>query len=473
MAIILSPRIYSSDLEWSLLPKNKIDTVIMSPLVNETESNIIDTQEITSGTTPSGVAISLPLSDNVTTLTKGKYMYNIRKGYTLGQLTWVDTLGTAAVYLTTISGSYTVHLSEPPANTPVATWSLEGTTEYIERGTETVEDVNTYISVNQVAAFIAERKVGTENIVDNKSTDNYNRANLKSGLLVDYNQGWVPIFPWVRDTTGSVPSGMIVANYLTSKYRPAEEDVFTTWNNDTSGDDWLPQYSDWNTYNTTGAVKQGPYRWLASASSDNFSDRFIPIVNTKYYFKCEVTKLSDYDFRVDYDLPARYIYMAGAKAVGSWIHTNEKGRDTYAFKDVISKITIQLQASNFTDDANDISYSLSGDSLTTDAVNEHILTFDKNELITEQTTWSGELWTEKMSTEILEKFVDGKFLVKCKVPATWAIQNGVTINTQMQILLQNGQYITRGSEICTFEVKNIEKRFQSSNFIFVLQLMEV
>lgn len=296
---------------------------------------------------------------------------------------------------------------------------------------------------------------------------------MKDGLLVDYGQGWVPQFPWVRSTTGSVPSGITAYEYLTSKYRPKKEDVFTIWNNDHDSDDWLPTYEGWNTYNVSGAVKQGPYRWLAGSNSNNTPDRFIPIVNKKYSFYCTVTKVSDYDYQVDYELPIRYIYAAAAKAVGSIIHTNEYGRDSYAFKDVVSKITIKLTAGTFTDDSSDLSYSLDNSQLTEDVANEHPLTFSKNELITQQALWGTEKWTEKMSKTILEEFKNGKHVVKCTVPVTWAIANAVKINTQMYVQLQDSSYITREGAICVFEVKTIEKRFDKDEFVFELGLMEV
>lgn len=467
MVHVLRPRIYASNLEWSLLPKNKIDTVSMSPYLNKTATQVMHVQELTSGLV-NGVEVTLPMSNAMRNITDYEIMSNSRS-----TALWSSVMGSAAVYLSTIQGSYTVHLTVPPATTPRAVWSLEGTTEYTQRGVATVETIDANTGLDVIANYITNNKAGTEDIIDNKSTDNYNRANLASGLLVNYNQGWVPLFPWIRDTTGSPPSNMLVYEYLQSRYRPREENILTTWNNDESGSDWLPQFSGWNTYNQTGAVRQGPYRWLASSSTDNIPDRFIPIVNKKYRFKCNVKKLNDYDYQVDYDLPVRYMYIAGAKAVDSVWHNNVKGQDSYAFKDVISKITIELVSGTFTDDTNDLSYSLEDSQLTEDAANEHILTFAKNELITMQTKWGDDLWTQKMSKTILDKLKDGKYVVKCSVPASWAIQNRITINSQMNVQLQNGEYITRNGFVSVFEVKNIEKRFQNNSFTYELQMLEV
>ena len=124
-----------------------------------------------------------------------------------------------------------------------------------------------------------------------------------------------------------------------------------------------------------------------------------------------------------------------------------------------------------------VSYSL-GDTagtLTTDVLNEHPINFTKNELITSQTYVgsSDVLWTQYMAKHLLTKFENGKYIVECEVPATWALRNDIHINSQLNIQLQDGTYITRGTDTCVFEVKTIEKRFRNTDFIFSLRLMEV
>ena len=83
------------------------------------------------------------------------------------------------------------------------------------------------------------------------------------------------------------------------------------------------------------------------------------------------------------------------------------------------------------------------------------------------------LWINVLSKDLLTKYSAGKYVVECVVSADWAIKNKVTINTRAQIKLLEGQYITRKNSACTFEVKNIEKRYSQNEFVFVLKLLEV
>lgn len=469
MALDLNPRNYLQGMKWSLKPKNKIDTVIMQPLSNKVTQTVVHTQVLTSGTTPSGTQLSLPMDDNDRTFTQAKTMFNQRSS-----ALWSAVMGVAYVYLTTIKGSYTVTLGTPPTTTPRASWSLVGSTQYLTRGQKTVDEINTNCAPSSpFCKYISDNAAGTSTMVGNKSFDKTQRATLKEGLLLDYGQGSVPMYPWLRKTTGEWPGGKII-EYLTSRYRPSVEDVFCEWDNGSDAD-WLPQYSSWSTYNVTGKIRQGSTARYAQAGAGDVVDHFIPLVPSwRYTFYCNVTRIDSVTFRVDYELPVRYCQAAAAKAVGSIIHTNEHRRDSYAFKDVISQITITLTADTLDDTTQDVSYSLdSNGDLTTNIINDHPLSFAHNELITLDAKWGASKWTTTMADYILHNYENGKHIVKCTIPAEWALSNNIHINTQLQVRQQNGQYITRAGEVITFEVKNIEKTFKSSAFVYELKLLEV
>ena len=469
MALDLGPRNYRQGMKWSLRPKNKIDTVTMQPVSNKVTSTTIHTQTITSGKTPSGVAITLPMADTDRTITQGKQMTNQRSA-----TGWTARMGAAYVYLTTIKGSYTVTLTSPPVSTPRARWSLAGTTQFLTRGQKTVDEITDNCSIlSNFCEYVANNAAGTSSISNNKSYDRTNRKDYKDGLLMNYGQGSIPMYPWLRQTTGEWPGG-VIAEYLPSNYRPKAEDVFCEWNNGSDAD-WLPQYTSWNTYNISGKIRQGPYTWYAQSGSGDPQDHFIPMIPSwRYSFYCNVTRIDALNYRVDYELPVRYFQAAAAKAVGSFIHTTEIRRDSYAFKDVISQITITLTADTLDDSSSDLSYSLDdSDNLTTNVINEHPLSFDRNELITLDAKWGSDTWITAMPKYILTEYKNGKHVISCTVSAEWALLNNIHINTQLKVRRQDGAYITRSETPIVFEVKNIEKSFKSSEFVYNLKLLEV
>ena len=83
------------------------------------------------------------------------------------------------------------------------------------------------------------------------------------------------------------------------------------------------------------------------------------------------------------------------------------------------------------------------------------------------------LWTEVLAKDLLDKYDKGKYTVDCAVAAAWAIDNDIKVNSKVQVKLLDGTFISRGSEPCTFEIKNIEKRYEQHEFVFELKLLEV
>lgn len=469
MAIILKPNTYLQGMLWQIKPKTKIDTVNMSPMLNAVQTEIVDTRELTSGKTPSGTAITLPLADSDNAASQVKIMTCTRKS-----ATWFAEMGYARTSLTTIKGSYQVHFNTPPARTPTATWSIDGNTQYLTRGAKTVEEIaNAGIYNSEVCTFIANNKAGEEAFVDSKSYDSINRASFKKGLLMDYSQSSIVMYPWIRKTTGEWPGG-IIAEYLASSYRPKEADIFCEWNNGSSAN-WLPPYENWNTYNLSGKIKQGPYAWYAESGSEPTQNHFIPLIPSwTYAFYCRVTKLNSYDYQVDYELPVRYFQIAAAKAVGSVIHSSEVRRDSYGWKDVASKVTITLQAGTFDESIEQLSYSLdSSGNLTQDVINDYPISIEQNDLVTMDALWGSDKWVERMPKYLLTEYKKGKYVLECTVKADWALINNIGINTEIRVKLQNGQFISKNGLTITFAVKTIEKSFKNSEFVYNLRMLEV
>lgn len=472
MSIDLSSRNYLQGMEWAAKPRNKIDTVTARPVNTDTTSAVVHTHVLTTGKTPAGVELTLPMADSDSTYSVFKSMYNMRSSGS-----WTSMMGTAKVFLTTIKGSYTVTLESPPASTPRASWSLEGKTQYLTRGQKTVEEINNNCDYyKEYCKYVADNAAGTEELRDNRSYDTTQRGTLKDGLLMDYSQGSIPLYPWLRQITGDLPAGLTEAEYLVSSYRPKAEDVFCEWNNQSQAKAWAPQYASWNTYGVTDKIRQGPYTYTPESMQPNsIAERSIPLVPSwKYSFYCNVIKINDVTFQVDYELPVRYFQAAAARAVGPVVHTDEWDRDSYAFKDVVSQITITLTADTFNSSDSEISYSLDGaGKLTTNVLNDYPLIFARNEFITLNTKWNEEPWITAMPEYLLTKYKNGKYIVRCTVTAKWALVNNIHINTQLKVRQQDGTYITRGGVPVTFEVKNIEKVFRADTFTYDLKLLEV
>ena len=469
MAIILKPNTYLQGMLWQIKPKTKIDTVNMSPVLNSVKTEVVDTRELTSGKTPSGTAITLPLADSDNAASAGKLMSCTRKS-----ATWSAEMGYARTSLTTIKGSYQVHFSTPPARTPTATWSIDGNTQYLSRKAKTVSEIaNSGVYNSDVCTYIKNNKAGEEAFVDSKSYDNVNRSSFKNGLLMDYSQSSIVMYPWIRKTTGEWPGG-IIADYLASSYRPKEADIFCNWNNGSDAD-WLPPYENWNTYNLSGKIRQGPYAWYTESGSEPVQNHFIPLIPSwTYSFYCRVTKLNSYDYQVDYELPVRYFQIAAAKAVGSAIHSTEIRRDSYGWKDVASKVTITLQAGTFDESIEQLSYSLdSSGNLTQDVINDYPISIEQNDLVTMDALWGSDKWVERMPKYLLTEYKKGKYVLECTVKADWALINNIGINTEIQVKLQNGQFISKNGSTTTFAVKTIEKSFKNSEFVYNLRMLEV
>lgn len=470
MAIILKPNTYLQGMLWQIKPKTKIDTVNMSPILNSVKTEVVDTHELTSGKTPSGTSITLPLADSDNAATQGKLMTCDRKS-----ATWFAVMGYARTSLTTIKGSYQVHFSTPPARTPTATWSIAGNTQYLSRGAKTVDEiVNSGTYNSEVCAFIKSNKAGEEAFVDSKSYDNVNRSSFKEGLLMDYSQSSIVMYPWIRKTTGDA-TGYSTLEYLNSSLRPKEADIFCSWSVAGTAN-WLPPYENWNTYNLSGKIKQGPYYWATGdIPTDPDTNRYIPMIPSwTYSFYCRVTKLNSYDYQVDYELPVRYFQVAAAKAVGSVIHSTEIARDSYGWKDVASKVTITLQAGTFDESIEQLSYSLdSSGNLTTDVINDYPISIEQNDLVTMDALWGSDKWVERMPKYLLTEYKKGKYVLECTVKAEWALINNIGINTEIQVKLQNGQLISKNGSTVTFAVKTIEKSFKNSEFVYNLRMLEV
>ena len=451
MAIKITSREYLKGMSWTLKSRARIDSVSVTPYTRTSQSDVIHTQEITAG---------LPIADNYA----GSKTFREMSNKYFNGFSWFD-LARGYTELVVLKGSYIAHLAEPPADTPVAFYVLDGKTTYVQRGGFTVNEL--IDAKDNLSAFIETHQAGTSSFSDNKSYDTYNRGSYRDGLLLDYS-GAIPLYPWIRKVTGSVPSGMNIFSdaYKESPYDPLWEDIFCDWMPPKPlGIEIGPALQDWNTYGYDNITLQGP-----SSGSGHFvgtgDNPIIPMPNS-WVFQPTLTvrAINSYDYEVSYTLPIRYVQAAASKNLQ--LATLEGGKDAYAWKDVISKITIKLSAPKYTEATEKVEVSHNGEK-------NYPIVFENNELINVGATWSdGYKWVATVPDYMIRKYYNGKYVVECDVKAEWAIQNGITVNSEIQVQLLDGTMIKRNDSVVTFQVKCIEKRFDNSQFIYTLKLLEV
>lgn len=461
MAIALKPRIYRQGLRWSLLPRNKVDTVTMQPVSNKvSDADVIATSDITS-VTIDDTTYALPIPTTV------KYNHinltmNVTKEVECGK---------GSTRCVMASGSTTFHLEEPLPSTPTVKLVFAGTTYFVNRASKTYADYPGP-STTDIATWIYNNRNGSEEWQE-KSTDMTNRGTYDDPTLIDYTKGIIPLFPFTRKLIQA-------QDILVQTDRPEEQDLLTFWTDRSLGS-WGARRDNWTGASAgNGMVYMWPSKIVAELSGLSVEHQQICLKNKTVAITTQVNKIDDYTYTVDWTIPVRYDYAAASQyAKSAFLGIGSPkvyDLDNYAFLDRISKVTIQLSAPTMSSETFDLSYSLSDSgNLTDNVINEHPLSFDSNELITLDAYWgdASSLWHKKMPEYLLDLYKDGKYVIECSVPASWAIQNNVHVNTRMNVYLQGDKPVTRDGDICVFEVKIIAKIFSNNEFSYAIKLLEV
>ena len=471
----LKPRIYGQTFKWNLLPKNKIDTVLMQPIRNTLkESNVVATKTIDK-VTINGQETNLPISVDLTVDSTHKY-YSQNDVSTIA---WHPTIAKSLVEIYSVQGSTTFTLETPLSKMPTLKVTFNGETSVI--------DYNKYGHATYLAAianqpslakWIDTYKSHAPQIWSGKSRDNYNRGKYVAetdedgDVLVDYTKSYVPAYAWVN---ALYPAGPEDNKNLT----PAKN-ILTRWNDGkyiTVKYGWANLY-DWKNINSFLNVNVYPSTLKhgdREVTGSRVVSQQLPVENHTAYITFGLIKINDYEYKVNWYIPIRYAYAATSQSWGELFFVPKyTDLESYAFLDRITSLKLDLIAESVDTTEQQISYSLDANNeLTQNPKNKNIFYFDKNNLITLNSVWVPDPWTEKMSKYLLTKYKDGAYIVECSVPAKWANENNISINTQMHVYLQDGKQIMRGSTPCVFEVKNIERSYNSDNFVYNLKLMEV
>lgn len=559
----LTPRLYKRNMEWSLLPYNKIDNVNVTPISNAIGIDKTDfhIENFTRAIVGNG-EYDLPLSDNVTP-TYWRYMYNKFRSTLYGN----NEYAKARMECIMGAGYREVKTDTAISGIPEVEITLSGTSSVIERGGSTYD---VYPSLESLKSLSFSLSTWIKN----------NKTMTNNTLTGDYSGGSFSMNPWVRKVVPSDPSSP-------QMNLPTYNDILTTWNSvpdnagriGTSREAW----SEYNSFGNEGNDVFSMYPVNAPTSMDDDSilrarNSMLVMSNLTLPIECNVSKKDDYTFVVRWVAPIKIAYIAASRN-----HNIAKvfyDADNYAYVDDIENVAITLRGRAYDTDTTNVHLSRStnekhplkidfsealtlqsysslsdaidvfdsssiwpgyytaadgniyvqlfcftsdyisvepGDLITTRKCTQNdasgqpvrsIVYFDSSKnvigsdylktdvytvripdavayikvngnsddiahevfYVNKQTPY---LWTDTIPYAILDKYVQGKYIVQCDVLASWALQNNIKANTQMQVKLQNGKYIQRGDSICTFEVKNIEKRFKDSEFIYALKLMEV
>ena len=437
MPVTLTPRIYRQRMKWLIVPKNKIDTITAKPVLNTlSESQLVKTIELTD---------ALPVDPNAQD-THNCIYYNINSSG--------EYMAVGGISATVISGEINVAL-DTPINTPlVLKMSLDGNTKYINRNKYPLV-VYLNLPLTQRGKYISDNADGTTSFVDSKSNDINNKKDEEDNVLVDYTKSTIPNYPFVRTYNDTETSG---------DYHPrvAPADILTDWR---SGLYDIPKYENWLTYGGTSST--GLYGNITDEGGKTPEQR-IAILKRDINIQYDIVKVDDYNYTIKYAIPVRYVYYAAAAYKN--IFGNNITGDSYAFIDLVSKITFDIYAETLSEETQDISYSLDDNNTLTsiNIKNKNILNFSKNEFITLGTTYNGLSWLDEMSEYILTTYKNGKYIIdNINVPAQWAIDNDIHINSGIYVETLNNKKIQK-----LFLVKNIEKSFSAGEFIYKLKLLE-
>lgn len=433
----ITPRNYRN-MQWAMLPSNRIDTVVFSPI-----SNMISDEPSVIATETFDIAENLSSPDQYYHRIVNIYdhvLYGVReyaKGYT-------------GVVIS--SGTRNVYVEQATRGRVSAKLSFNGNSYSVGRGGSTYDDYplsGEMLNNTNLAQWVKDNS--TEQL--NSPTWSYDMDSLTYKLN-----------PFIRNF---IPFELTVL--------PSENDIRTKWWNSAPGR-MGTRFDAWS--ESTDANAADPV-YQYSTDSYMSTDDPIGISGTIYIrdvtlnFSVNVRKIDDHNFQISWSFPTRLTYLAASRQYG--LFGGEYDVDNYALLDVISSIQIQLWSYPFSTEVVEKSYGLDSRGFLTEQVKgKYPFKIDAGEALTTDTYALQTNWMQGLSWSLLDEFKNGKYVVKLDVTAKWAIENNIGIKgTAHKIVQQDGTYISRDGEVCKFYVYNITKRFKGSQFIYTLDLMEV
>lgn len=183
----------------------------------------------------------------------------------------------------------------------------------------------------------------------------------------------------------------------------------------------------------------------------------------------KVIKKSDYEYTIDISTLVKFNIALRVRTFNGISYTEYTTRRLLWRLNNISKYTVNVEATTIGGESVTFKY-VYGNSIDS---YKYQISLKSNELTTNATTIDGVKWSEGISNILINKYKDGKLWIKTKVKSDFVLNNDLHINSQLYIKDQDNEYINRKGNICTFEIKNIEKIYNSNEFYYNLILLEV
>ena len=445
MAILLTPRIYGQSMKWQISPKNKIDTVTANPILNTIASE--PDKFFTSEALPVKILgqteqITLPIAATI----KPTYFRTMRNRHR--SITDQVEYAKARTDIVMGYGETEITLSQPVDGIPNVTIQLEGKSYKIDRGQSSYESMPGFGDLNNIDYSLA-----------NWIASHYSQDS--DSLSWHYNDDSFSTNPWVLrivPNVGDATAADVITNWGVAEVDPGYNQP------------WGGTWSHNSNYEYSGDLvfSAAPYGTAALSPGIYLYDDSISM-------NMSIEKIDSYKYKLSYTVPLRIAYLAASRQVRTFTGAS-KDIDNWYLVDYITAVKAVFIGKPYNTDDVTIQYGLdSNGNLTTNTRNTNVLKIDKSEFVTMSSTITpnGLPWTEEMFKRLLNKYAKGKYMVTCEVPASWAIQNGIHPESELQIAQQNGQLISRQGTPCTFKVKTITKSFRNNAFMFSLGLMEV
>ena len=437
----LRPRVYAKNSKLTITAKNKYSTVHMKLVENEVEETpaVIATQEI-KNVKINDKTFTLPLGDDVAP-TFVKYMYNKYKPWSKN-----NTYGKARIEVTMAFGTYVQELSTPFVGTPTASVSLGGFSYSLDSLAKSFDELPDYGSLTSTgfASWIS------------------SNCNKKLSFSRAYDTETVHLNPWVN----GAPISTITQDQVDVLWVPTDAD-----------DHRLSTYAyanNWTNACNDYTLSDG-YKNIKIQDMPDRNDVYHLFLNahsTRMYASVEV--LSDTKIRVSWAAPVRYAYMAASQCFN--LRGQATDVDNKIYMDVVDSISIQVSAFRRSTNTTDYykSYNHANNQFSESPGSDCVYLFPESELLTTSTYYNNPniLWPDVLSNIILTSSHEGKYIFECEVPASWAIDSGVQINTWAYVYLQNGEMVRRSNKDIKFLVTNITKKYTQGQFIYRLKLIE-
>ena len=455
---IITPREYSSNMRYTLVPDNMIDTVDIEMLDgtvidNVTHTESIDTVEI------GNEEFSLPLSLYYKP-THARSVWNNSSGPLLTKI----ELAKSRMECIMVEGTRTFTVDQPIKGVPSASLSLQGKSYIIDRGKCTYNDYPSLSVMQNYESTIAPW------IYNNSKATRYDT------LTNSYDKQSFSMNPWVRKPVQVFLPILPETNFA----RPTANDILTAWWKDNTFYPYQCEVTGWDGNSTNNLQETLAFYMLPDTTTtdiEKLNSSPIWLQNRYLTMNCSVEKINDYTFKVSWRAPVRVAYCAASQEGYMVTATPKRDVDNYAYLDNVESINIILQGTTYNTDIIHRKRGWDGLSSAVPPQDKSVLNLNTSDCLNSKSysedgvlNMPAHIHLTSLAVAAIQR---GKHVVTCSVPASWCLDNGITLHSQVKIMTVGGSMLQREKKDIIFEVLNIEKIFKNSTFVFRLKLREV